>query len=79
MILKTIFNANLLPADSYTVECGSNRRDFPRGSEKQIGEWVRSIWDEEIFPSPAYVYKNIGWDSDHVLYCKYEKNPEGVS
>ena len=77
MIFKTIYNANLRPADSYTVECGAHRKTFPHGQEKQIGKWISSIWAEEIFPSPAFVYKNIDWDSDHVLYCKYELKTEG--
>ena len=72
MIRKTVFNRNLRRADSYTVECGKHHKTFFKGCEKAVGEWVKQIWNDELFPQPAYVYLNIGWDNDHVLYCKYE-------
>lgn len=72
MICKTIYKDNLLPADSYVVECGEHKKTFQRGEETLVGMWIMGIWKEEIFPTPAYIYKNIGWDMDHILYCKYE-------
>ena len=72
-IRQTIYNDNLRTPDSVTVECGKHTKGFlyPDDSEK-VGDWVRSIWAEEFFPSPAYIYYNIDWDCDHVLFCKFE-------
>ena len=73
-MIKTIYNSNLREPDSYTVECGGKERMFDKSDAKKIGEWIKSLWEGEFFPSPAYIYYNIDWDSDHVLYCKYEKD-----
>lgn len=75
-IIKTVYNENLRTPDGYTVTCGEKRKNFNKGEEENAGKWIRSAWDSEIFPSPAYVYYNIGWDNDHVLYCKYEVRAE---
>lgn len=72
MIQKTIYNENLRHPDSITVECGNERKTFDERDKAGIGEWIQSIWNKEFFPAPAYVYYNIGWDADHVLYCRYE-------
>lgn len=71
-IAKTVYHNNLLTADSYTVKCGDQTKTFPRGSEKEVGAWLKIIWQNEFFHLPAFVYYNIGWDNDNVLYCKYE-------
>lgn len=78
MIIKTVYNHNLRKPDSYTVEYGGHKATFKRGEEAMIGDWIQDIWTAEedgIFNvhSPAYVYYNIDWDCDHVLYAKYEK------
>ena len=72
-IKKTVYNSNLRTPDSYTVECAGKVKTFNKGEEKSIGEWIQNIWKDEFFPSEAKVYYNIGWDCDHVLYCKYEQ------
>lgn len=71
-IVKTTYNTNLRTPDSYTVECGNKRKMFDVTEKSKVGEWVKSVWENEFLPSPAYVYYNIGWDNDHILYCKYE-------
>lgn len=80
-IHKTVYNSRLLPPYSYTVECGGKKAEFRRGEELKVGEWVKSIWAEEedgIFNvySPAYIFYNIDWDADHILYAKYEKEAQ---
>ncbi len=78
MIIKTVYNHNLRQPDSYTVECGGKKATFKYGDEAKVGAWIEDVWaDEEdgffnVY-SPAYVYYNIDWDCDHVLYAKYEK------
>lgn len=71
-LIKTVYNSRLLSPDSYTVECGNKKARFQKGEEKAVGDWVRGIWAKSVFKEPAYIYYNIGWDCDHVLYCKYE-------
>lgn len=70
--IRTIINDNLRTPDSYTVECGGFKKNFSASEKKEIGSWVKSIWNEEMFPSTAYVYFNIDWDCDHILHCKYD-------
>lgn len=72
MIQKTIYNEHLMNPDSITVECGGESRTFDVNDKAQVEEWIQSIWRKEFFPSPANVFYNIGWDADHVLYCRYE-------
>ena len=72
MLRRTIYNNNLRTPDSITVECGSHIKTFPASDKRAVGEWVREIWNNEFFPEPAYLYFNIDWDCDHILYCKYE-------
>lgn len=71
-MVKTVYAHNLRPADSYTVECGCHKKTFPASDARAVGEWIKQIWGNELIPKPAYVYANIDWDCDHVLYCKYE-------
>lgn len=77
-VKKTVYKPDLLPAESYTIRCGDRKREFKRGEEKKAGAWLLGIWEEEkdeFFSgplTPAYVYYNIGWDADDILYCKYE-------
>ncbi len=75
-IKKTIINNNLLPPDGYTVTCAGFRSTFNRGEEKKVGEFIKFIWNSGHKYEPAYVYYNIGWDADGVLYCKYEQEFE---
>ena len=70
--IRTIINDNLRTPDSYTVECGGFKKNFSASEKKEIGSWIKSIWNKEMFPSTAYVYFNIGWDCDHILHCKYD-------
>lgn len=76
-IIRTVFNDNLLPPDSYTVECGSRKARFPVDDKSAIGEWIMSVWREGDI-APAYVYYNINWDSDHVLFAKYELDSASI-
>ena len=76
-IQKTVYNSRLRPADSYTVECGGRKANFKWNEQQKVGEWIMAVWREQedgFFNThtPAYVYYNIDWDCDHVLYCKYE-------
>ena len=71
-INKTIYHSNLLPPDSYTVEIGNKTKFFPVSEKKNIANWIKSVWKTEPEYHPAYIYFNIGWGNDHVLYCKYD-------
>ena len=76
-IIRTIYQDRLLPPDSITVECGSKKQDFGVDDKLKVGEWIKAVWKSgEI--QPAYVYYNITWDSDHVLYAKYELASESI-
>ena len=80
-IIRTIYNDNLLPPDGITVECGSKKAHFDVKNDVReklkVGEWITSVWKSgEI--QPAFVYYDIDWDSDHVLYAKYELSPESI-
>lgn len=72
VVKKTVYQSNLRTADSYTVKCGDQSRIFPAAEKASIGSWISQIWNSSLFPEPAYVYCNIDWDSDGILYCKYE-------
>ena len=76
-IHKTIINSKLLPPDSYTVECGGMKTSFSADEWFKIGQWITSVWKSGKI-DPAYVYYNIDWDSDHVLYAKYELDSESI-
>ncbi len=57
MIKKTIYRSNLISPDSVTVEVGEHSKTFKYPEEnKKVAEWVESIWNDEFFRSPAYVY-----------------------
>lgn len=72
-ITRTIFNANLKRPDSIRVECGEYAKVFAYCDRSQIGAWIKGIWaQDEFFHSAAYVYYDIDWDCNHVLYCIYE-------
>ena len=77
-IEKTIYNHNLRKPDSIKVICGSNKKTFNQVDDlKAIGNYIKSIWEEEkknnfgLFFSEAYIYYNIDWDCDNILFCKY--------
>ena len=77
-VTKTVYNSRLREPYSYTVECNGKKAEFQHGEESKVSEWVKGIWDEQedgFFNtySPAYIYYNIDWDCDHVLYAKYER------
>ena len=72
MIEKTIYKPNLLPAYSYTVICGKFKKEFLATNKREIGAYVVNIWKNQLFPEPAFIYANITWDFDNILYCKYE-------
>lgn len=80
-LVKTIYNTNLRKPDYYTVEVGNIRKMFPASQKKEIGKFISTVWKEQEQykeqPDEAYIYYNIDWDSDHVLYCSYKKIPEG--
>lgn len=73
-VRKTIYHGNLRSPDSITVKVGGFEKIFPliRYTKIEIGDWIREIWKYELFPQPAYIYYNIDWDNDDILYCKYE-------
>lgn len=80
-IRKTILNPNLRSPDGYQVSCAGMKARFKPGEEELIEQWMMAIWHQEedpFFPefsvfSPAYLYYDIDWDCDHVLYAKYER------
>lgn len=77
-IKRTVYNHRLRTPDSVTVRCGGKKVTFTYSERAKVGEWVKAIWNSEedgFFNnySPAYVYYNIDWDSDHVLYAKFER------
>ena len=76
-ITRTIFNRKLLEPFSITVECGGKKAEFKYEDRSKIGNWMMAAWKEQEYGffnthSPAYVYYNIDWDADHILYAKYE-------
>lgn len=80
-LVKTIYNTNLRKPDYYTVEVGNIRKMFPASQKKEIGKFISTVWKEQEQyneqADEAYIYYNIDWDSDHVLYCSYKKILEG--
>ena len=76
-IHKTVINNRLLPPDSYTVEIGNFKKMFSAREKVEVADWIMSVWESGNI-EPAYVYYNIDWDSDHVLYAKYELDSESI-
>lgn len=77
-VKRTVFNERLIEPYSVTVECGGKEIEFRWEERAKVGEWIDQIWKEQedeffYIYSPAYVFYNIDWDSDHVLYAKYER------
>lgn len=72
-LIKTVLNNNLRTPDSVTVVVGDSKKLFkyPEENEK-VGTWILQKMEENFFLLPAEVYYNIGWDSDGILYCRYE-------
>lgn len=70
--VKTVYCNGLRKPDSYTVRCGNESTNIKAGEEEKVGRWIDKIWEGQLCKKPAYVYYNIGWDNDDVLYCKYE-------
>lgn len=76
-IQKTIYKPRLLEPYSITVECGTKKAKFKYEDRAKAGDWMMDTWKEQedgFFNThfPAYVYYNIDWDADHILYAKYE-------
>ena len=71
-IRKTVYNDRLLPPDSYTVRCAGEKAYFKAEDKSKVADWILNVWDTVDCHAPAYVYFNIDWDSDDILYCKYE-------
>lgn len=76
-IQRTIYNPKLREPFSVTVECSGEKAEFRWEERQKVGEWLTQVWknQEDGFfntHSPAYVFYNIDWDADHVLYAKYE-------
>lgn len=76
-ICRTIYNAKLITPYSVTVECAGQKAEFRWKERQKVGEWMEQVWKEQedgFFNthSPAYVFYNIDWDADHILYAKYE-------
>lgn len=81
ILRKTVYNSHLRTPFSYTVVCGGKKAEFRYDDRDQIGKWMTERWKEQedgFFNThkPAYVYCNIDWDCDHVLYVKYELEGE---
>lgn len=81
-VLRHIYNYNLRTPDSVTVEVGSHKRLFAYEDRKEVAPWVEQIWQQELDAgksyeecTPAYIYYNIDWDCDHVLFARYKPNP----
>ena len=72
MIRKTIYNDNLRSPDSYTVRCGDKKLNVSVGDEKKIADFFLNVWDEDPSRPAGYVYYNIDWDCDDVIFCKYD-------
>ena len=81
ILVKTIYNTNLRKPDYYTVEVGNIRKMFPASQKNEIGKFIITVWKEQEQykeeSDEAYIYYDIDWDSDHVLYCSYKKILEG--
>ena len=80
-ICKTVYNRNLVTPFSITVKCAGEKKEFRWHERQNVGEWLMKIWKDQedgIFNihSPAYVFYNIDWDADNVLYAKYELKGE---
>ena len=83
-ITKTVYadENRYLPADAYDVECGDQKKRFPAEEKQRIGDWIKSVWEEQVFfPAPAYVYARIpngvfSCDDTVVRLCKYEKTDD---
>lgn len=82
-IERTIYNPRLLPPDGYTAECKDfegcfHKKHFKKGEEEAMRDWMLDIWKNQenpFFPvfSPIYIYFDIDWDADHILYAKYKR------
>ena len=76
-IQRTIYNPKLLEPFSVTVECAGKKVEFRWEERQKVGEWLMQVWKDQedgFFNthSPAYVFYNIDWDADNVLFAKYE-------
>lgn len=78
---RTIYNRRLSEPYSITVECGGKKAEFKYEDRSKVGDWLMSVWKEQedgFFNthSPAFIFYNIDWDADHVLYARYELEGE---
>ena len=81
-VIRKIFNHNLRMPDSVTVEVGKHKAIFSYEDRKQVAPYVEEIWKKELDAgksledcTPAYIYYNIDWDCDHVLFARYRPSP----
>ena len=77
IIHRTIYNSRLRTPFSITAKCGEKKIDFKYEDCHNLGKWMMTAWKEqedEFFYThpPVYVYYNIDWDADNILYAKYE-------
>ena len=83
---KTVYNHNLLSPDYITARIGNhkikvttryNGATYKDACEK-IAQWSIDIWEAQevetlgLFYEPLYLYYDINWDADNILYCKYD-------
>lgn len=78
-LVKTIYENNLRTPFNVRVECGKSVKIFEHYDEDEILKWLTPIWKQQLEETiliayPAFVYFNLTWDFDHILYCKYECN-----
>lgn len=76
-IHRTVYNKGLIEPFSITVECAGKKAEFRWEERQKVGNWMMDVWKEQedgFFNthSPAYIFYNVDWDSDHILYAKYE-------
>lgn len=72
MIVKTVYVPNIRKPDRIKAVCGEERLYVSPTNSKMIGAWAKEIWSKQMFAEPVYIYYDIDWDNDNVLYCKYE-------
>ena len=85
-VKKTIYNHNLLPPDYVIAKIGKHSiKETTRYNEatykdacKKIAQWAIEIWEGQevenfgLFYEPLYLYYDINWDADNILYCKFD-------
>ena len=85
-VKKTVYNHNLLSPDYITAKIGKysikettryNNASYKDACNK-ISQWAIEIWEVQklenlgAFYEPLYLYYDINWDADNILYCKFD-------